>query len=143
MRRALGERVHGIFEMVVIGCLGAGSLGLFLAPYMPGAAPWGFAIPFVFAGGYALIDARRQAALAAVAGEQEIPDEEGLPHAPRAKRITRTHDLLAAALALLCAALGAFAFYVAYNAAPADPAQVEEDWQPPETALEIDMAPVQ
>ncbi len=63
LRAALGDRGQGIAEFLVLGGLLIGSLGLFVREWMPAAAPWGFAIPFVFVIGYLLIDFRRQASL--------------------------------------------------------------------------------
>ena len=50
-------------EFLVLGGLVIGSLGLFLRPWMPAVAPWGFAIPLVFIVGVFLIEARRQIAV--------------------------------------------------------------------------------
>jgi len=63
LRASLGDRGQGIVEFLVLGGLFLGSLGLFVRDWMPAAAPWGFALPFVFVVGYVLIDARRQIAV--------------------------------------------------------------------------------
>lgn len=129
--------------MVILGCMVAGSLGLLLAPYMLAAAPWGLAIPLVFAGGYAWLDYHRQRAVAAVADETPVPDDEGRPYLPALRRVTGAFDAMAAALALICAVAGAGAFTIGYRAAPQPPAPpaMEDNWTPPENALETDVAP--
>jgi len=65
MRASLGDRGQAIVELLVLGGLVIGSLGLFLRPWMPAVAPWGFAIPLVFIVGVFLIEARRQIAVRA------------------------------------------------------------------------------
>lgn len=65
LRASLGDRGQAILEFLVLGGLVLGSLGLFLRPWMPGVAPWGFAIPVVFVVGFFLIEARRQIAVRA------------------------------------------------------------------------------
>lgn len=65
LRAMFGDRGQGVAEFLVLGGLLVGSLGLFVREWMPAAAPWGFALPFVFIAGYLLIEARRQAAVAA------------------------------------------------------------------------------
>src|SRR5690349_12003197 len=64
-RQAFGDRGQSVIEFLVLSGLVMGSLGLLLGDWMPAAAPWGFALPFVFVAGFLLIEARRQAALAA------------------------------------------------------------------------------
>src|SRR5262245_10838673 len=64
LREHLGDRGQAILEFLVLSGLATGSLGLYLRPWMPAAAPWGFWLPLVFIAGYLLIDARRQSALA-------------------------------------------------------------------------------
>lgn len=63
-RAAFGDRGQALTEFLVLGGLVMGSLGLLAGAWMPAAAPWGFALPFVFVAGFLLIEARRQAALA-------------------------------------------------------------------------------
>lgn len=63
-RQAFGDRTQAVIEFLVLSGLVMGSLGLLLGEWMPGAAPWGFALPFVFVAGLVLIETRRQAALA-------------------------------------------------------------------------------
>lgn len=60
----MGDRGQGVIEFLTLGGLVAGSLGLLLGSWMPAAAPWGFALPVVFAIGFALLERRRQVALA-------------------------------------------------------------------------------
>ncbi|MFT3728076.1 MAG: hypothetical protein QM759_09655 [Terricaulis sp.] len=64
LRTAFGDRGQGIVEFLVLAGLLVGSLGLFVREWMPAAAPWGFAIPFVFVAGYLLIEVSRQRAIA-------------------------------------------------------------------------------
>lgn len=64
LRLAMGDRGQAVMEFLVLSGLVAGSLGLLIGDWMPVAAPWGFALPFVFVAGFLLIEARRQAALA-------------------------------------------------------------------------------
>jgi hypothetical protein len=63
LRASMGDRGQGIIEFLTLGGLVAGSLGLLLGAWMPAAAPWGFALPVVFAIGFVLLERRRQAAL--------------------------------------------------------------------------------
>jgi hypothetical protein len=125
LRKALGDRGQSFFEMLVLGGLVLGSLGLFLMPWMAAAAPWGFAIPFVFVAAYCLLDAKRQAAM----------KDEG-----RAEEVRKRHDLAALALAIASAGAGAAAFTIAYRAKPVAPVE-EPVWSPPEDAVEIEIAP--
>lgn len=64
LRAAFGDRSQALVEFLVLGGLAVGSLGLLLGEWMPAAAPWGFALPFVFVAGFFLIEARRQAGVA-------------------------------------------------------------------------------
>ena len=130
LRAALGERGQSLIEMAILGGLVLGSLGLFILPWMARQAPWGLAVPFVFVLGYGLLDWRRQQALTVAAPET-------------AARVTRRHDIGALLLSLACAGAGAAAFVTGFNAPPgsAPPAPVEETWQPPPDALELEIAP--
>lgn len=65
LRTAFGDRGQALTDFLVMSGLLVGSVGLFVREWMPGAAPWGFALPFVFVIGFVLIEARRQAAVAA------------------------------------------------------------------------------
>ncbi len=72
MRGFFGDRAQALTEFLIMGGVVVGSLGLFVRPWMPAAAPWGFALPFVFLVGHLLIEWRRQAAAASrSAGEGE------------------------------------------------------------------------
>jgi hypothetical protein len=124
LRAALGDRGQAIAEFLVMGGLLLGSLGLFVREWMPAAAPWGFALPFVFLIGYVLIEARRQAALRT--GEAE--------------RVSQSYDWTALLWSFGCALAGAAAFVIAFSSEP--PAPPEEDiWTPPENAVSVDMPP--
>ena len=125
LRAALGDRGQGIVEFLVLGGLMLGSLGLFVRDWMPAAAPWGFALPFIFLLGYGLIDARRQAQLAA----SEAPE-----------RVNTSYDWIALGWSFACALAGAAAFVIAWSAEP-PPAQQEEIWTPPESSVSVDISP--
>lgn len=125
LRGALGDRGQGLAEFLILGGLMIGSLGLFVRAWMPAAAPWGFALPFVFVAGYLLIDARRQAALA---------------RGDDTERTSQNYDWMALLWSLACALAGAAAFVIAWTAAP--PAPPEEDvWMPPESSVPVDISP--
>lgn len=64
LRQAFGDRGQALTEFLVMGGLLVGSAGLFVRDWMPGAAPWGLALPFAFIIGFLLIEIRRQTALA-------------------------------------------------------------------------------
>jgi hypothetical protein len=124
LRAALGDRGQAIVEFLVMAGLAIGSLGLFVREWMPAAAPWGFALPFVFVIGFVLIEARRQAA--ASAGD--------------AARVSQTYDWIVLLWSFGCALAGAAAFMIAFSAEP--PAPPEEDiWTPPENAVSVDIPP--
>ncbi len=123
LRAALGDRGQAILGFLVLGGLAIGSLGLLVRDWMPGAAPWGFALPFVFVLGFVLLDARRQAQLERAAE----PD-----------RVGPAHDWLVLWWSLGCALLGLAAFVIAWTAEP-PPAPEEEIWTPPESAVSVDL----
>ncbi len=125
LRAALGDRGQGLVEILVLGGLFVGSLGLFVRDWMPAAAPWGFALPFVFLIGYGLIDARRQAQLA-------------IAQAP--ERVNASYDWIALGWSFGCALAGAAAFVIAWSAEP-PPVQQEEIWTPPESSVSVDISP--
>jgi hypothetical protein len=125
LRAALGDRGQGIVEFLVLGGLMLGSLGLFVRDWMPAAAPWGFAMPFIFLIGYGLIDARRQAELA---------------RAQAPERVNTSYDWIALGWSFGCALAGAAAFVIAWSAQPA-PVQQEETWTPPESSVSVDISP--
>lgn len=125
MRGLLGDRGQSIFEFLIMSGIALGSLGLFVRLWMPAAAPWGFAIPFVFVIGYILIERRRQRAHAAA----EDPEP-----------VQRAYDWAALLWSLACALAGAAAFVIAWNAEPPAPEQ-EEIWTPPESSVPVDISP--
>lgn len=126
LRASLGDRGQAIVEFLVLGGLMLGSLGLFVRPWMAAAAPWGFALPLVFLIGYFLIDARRQAALAA-------------PEADTAK-VSTSYDWFAFLWSFGCALAGAAAFVIALSSEPAPPPEIE-GWTPPESSVSVDISP--
>jgi len=125
LRAAFGDRGQAIFEFLILAGLALGSLGLLVRLWMPAAAPWGFAIPFVFAAGFLLIERRRQRARAA------DPDSEA---------VRRNYDWAALLWSVGCALAGAAAFVIAWGAEP-PPAPEEEIWTPPESSVPVDILP--
>lgn len=126
LRLALGDRGQGIAEFLVLAGLGVGSLGLFVREWMPGAAPWGFAVPVVFLIGYVLIDYRRQAALA----------RDGADGA----KVGASYDWIALLWSFGCALAGAAAFVIAWSAEP--PPTIDPNaWTPPEHSVPVDISP--
>jgi hypothetical protein len=125
LRAALGDRGQGIVEFLVLGGLMLGSLGLFVRDWMPAAAPWGFALPFIFAIGFLLIDGRRQAELA----RTQAPE-----------RVNASYDWIVLLWSFGCALAGAAAFVIAWSAEPA-PVQQEEIWTPPESSVSVEISP--
>lgn len=125
LRAALGDRGQGLAEFLLLGGLLIGSLGLFVRPWMPAAAPWGFAIPVVFLAGYALIEARRQSA----AMREGVTPE----------RLASTYDWGVLLWCLACMLAGAAAFIIAWGAAPV--VVEEEVWTPPEGSIILEMTP--
>jgi hypothetical protein len=123
LRESLGEYGQALAEFAVMGGLLLGSLGLFLFDWGPGAAPWGFALPFVFVGGIFWIEKRRQDAIAKGAEPEAI---------------AAAHDWAIFLLAIGCAVAGFAAFLIAYGAAPAPPPN-PNDWQPPSGAVDTDV----
>lgn len=125
LRESLGDRGQGIAEFLVLGGLLVGSLGLFVRDWMPAAAPWGFVLPFVFVGGYLLIEARRQASIARGAD---------------AEKVASSYDWIALGWSFACALAGAAAFVIAWSAEP-PPVVDPNDWTPPESSVPVDIAP--
>lgn len=125
LRVAFGDRGQALTEFLVLGGLLVGSLGLFVRAWMPTAAPWGFALPFVFLIGYFLIEARRQAAIARGADEQKT---------------SQSYDWATLLWSFSCALAGAAAFVIAWTAEPPAPPQTE-DWAPPENSVSVDISP--
>jgi hypothetical protein len=124
LRASLGDRGQAIVEFLVLGGLALGSLGLFLRPWMPAVAPWGFALPVVFIVGFFLIEARRQAS---IARGQDVA------------KTNASYDWFALLWSFGCALAGAAAFVIAFTSTP--PAAPEEDWVPPRDAVVIEMDP--
>ena len=154
LRASLGDRGQALTEFLVLGGLAVGSLGLFVRPWMPAAAPWGFWLPLVFIVGFLLIEARRQAAIkvasvthaqaaeaaqAVARGEHTdmpmVVDENGRTIV---ERVTAGYDWIALGWSFGCALLGAAAFVIAWSAAPPAP---PEDWSPPNSAVSVDISP--
>jgi|CXWL01.1.fsa_nt_gi hypothetical protein len=123
IREALGDRGAAIGEFITLGGLAAGSLGMFLGPWMAAKAPWGFAVPLLFLVGYGLLDLRRQKELAGGADNDKIAVR---------------YDWLALALSFACAMAGAAAFVIAWSGKPAPP---QQDWRPPAHTIVTDIVP--
>lgn len=126
LRAALGDRGQSLVEFLVLGGLMVGSLGLIVRPWMAAAAPWGFALPILFLVGYFLIEYRRQAALAREGADQD--------------RVRSGYDWLVLLWSLGCALAGAAAFVIAWTAEPPPPPD-DGSWQPPESAVPVDISP--
>lgn len=126
LRASLGDRGQAIAEFLVLGGLAIGSLGLFVREWMPSAAPWGFALPFVFLIGFGLIEYRRQAAAARADADPA--------------RLSASYDWIALLWSFGCALAGAAAFVIAWSAEP-PPAPQEEIWTPPENSVSVDISP--
>ena len=124
LRASLGDRGQGIAEFLILAGLGVGSLGLFVRDWMPGAAPWGFAVPVVFLIGYGLIEHRRQAA----------NTREGADVA----KVGASYDWIALLWSFGCALAGAAAFVIAWSA---EPPPAPESWTPPESSVPVDISP--
>jgi hypothetical protein len=138
LRAALGDRGQGLIEFLVFAGVLVGALGLFVGPWMPAAAPWGFAVPVAFGAGYLLIEARRQRSIAEVAAP-ETPDEDGRT---AMDRVAAGYDWLALGWSLMCALLGAAAFVIAWSAKPPELDKTAfEKWSPPENAVSVDISP--
>jgi CHASE2 domain-containing sensor protein len=156
LRASLGDRGQGVAEFLVLAGLGVGSVGLFVREWMPGAAPWGFALPFVFLIGYGFIDYRRQAAIRVAEAKlaemaerarvvarrecsdmPEVADEDGRTIVDRTRQ---NFDWIALLWSFGCALAGAAAFAIAWSAEPPAPPQ-EEIWTPPENSVPVDISP--
>lgn len=124
LRASLGDRGQSLVEFLILGGLALGSLGLFLRPWMPAAAPWGFWLPLVFVIGYLLIEARRQATSA---------------RAETSAAVAAGYDWAFLLWSFGCALAGAAAFVIAWGAEP-EPAP-EEIWTPPESSVSVDISP--
>ena len=126
MRQAFGDQGQGVAEFAVLSGLLIGSVGLFVRDWMPAAAPWGFALPFVFVIGYFLIEARRQGALTAGAEPEKTAS---------------TYDWATLLWAFGCALAGAAAFVIAWNAEPPPAPGPDQGWQPPASTVDSNMTP--
>jgi hypothetical protein len=141
LRAALGDRGQGLIEFTIFGGVLVGALGLFVGPWMPAAAPWGFAVPAAFVAGYLLIEARRQRSFAAAEtkADMHVKDEDG--RTPM-DRLAGGYDGLTLGWSLLCALLGAAAFVIAWSAKPPELDKIVFDkWSPPESAVPVDISP--
>ena len=166
LRQQFGERGQGLVEFATFGGLALGSLGLLLAPWMPAAAPWGFALPVVFLLGFVLIERRRQrqAAFGGIEVSEAAKEDEEveLRNTLRKKQIDdptftdvdsaqfetqfraeRRQSRLAVRTdwtvllwSLACAVAGVAAFVIAWTARPAGP---EDNWQPPASAIDSEI----
>ncbi len=123
MRELLGDRGAAFAEFLILAGILAGSLGLFIAEWMAGAAPWGFGVPVAFALGFVLIEARRQAQIRRGADPEQVAVR---------------YDWFAQMFASACALAGAAAFAVALGAKPAP---AVDPWAPPPDAVLTDIAP--
>lgn len=122
----IGPLAQGLFDLALLGGVVIGSIGLFAYPWMPWAAPWGFVLPFAYAIGHGLLDARRQAALAR--GEED-------------EKVKERGDLAAVTWGLACASAGVATFVYAYLQEPAPPPPPPaEEWAPPESVIELDIS---
>lgn len=123
LRAALGDRGQSIAGFLVMSGLALGSLGLFVRPWMAEAAPWGFALPFVFAIGFVAIEFRRQARVRRAGADAPAPQS----------------DWLVLLWSFGCALAGAAAFVIAWTSEPAPPP--EDIWTPPESAVSVEISP--
>lgn len=123
LREMLGDRGQGFAEFLVLGGVLAGSIGMVLGPWMPAAAPWGIAVPFVFLAGYLAIEARRQARLRS-GGDAE--------------KLAGGYDWTVFLWSFGCALAGAAAFVIALSAKPAPS---NEEWRPPASSVEVEIGP--
>jgi hypothetical protein len=115
---AISGRGQIALDIVFIGGLFLGTIGMLVRPWMAATAPWGFlALPAALAG-HLLLDARRQAALRR--DQDEI-------------RVRKRADRMAVAWSAFCALIGASAFFYAWPEPPPtlEPAGEEEMWVPP------------
>lgn len=120
LRDAFGDRGQALVEFLVLGGLLIGSVGLYVRPWMPAAAPWGFALPALFLLGYVAIEVRRQWVL------RDSGDSD---------KIKSAHDWATFLWALACALAGAAAFVLAWSGEPAPDAE-PEGWRPPVGAID-------
>lgn len=125
LRAAVGERGQAVIGFLILGGLALGSVGLVLRDWMIAVAPWGLAVPVVFAIGFVLLDARRQAAV---------------KRAAEPEKVGPAHDWVVLLWSFGCALLGAAAFVIALTSEP-PAAPAEEYWSPPEDAVSVDLEP--
>jgi len=124
LRASFGDRGQAVTEFLVLAGLAIGSIGLVVRDGMVRTAPWGLALPLVFAIGYFAIEARRQTQIRAGADEAKTGN---------------AYDWIVLLWSFGCALLGAAAFVLAWTAHPA--VAPHEDWQPPREAVDVDIAP--
>jgi len=128
-RLAFGDRGQALAEFLTLAGLAVGSLGLFVRPWMPAVASWGFALPVVFVLGHLLLEWRRQA--------KPTPEDEDDAEARATK-----YDWGAFLFSMACAVAGVAAFVIAISSEPAPPA-VDEGWQPPDGVVQSIIVPEQ
>ena len=126
LRDALGDRGQGVVEFLVLAGLAIGSLGLLVRDWMPAAAPWGFAVPFVFVAGYVLIETSRQLEQRRDGADQAL--------------LTQRYDTFVALWSLACALLGAAAFAMAWSAQHVHAAP-QPEWIPPSNSVPTEINP--
>jgi len=124
LRTALGDWGQSLFELALIASLILGTFGLFLQPWMAGAAPWGFALPVLLPLGYVALDARRQ---------------RPLPEGADVEAARKTYDRLAFLWCALIIVAGIGAFAYALSAEPPAPPLPDPGWQPPEDTVAVDI----
>lgn len=125
LRGMLGGWGQSLAEFLLLGGLVLGSLGLLIGGWMPAAAPWGFAVPFVFVAGFLFLERRRQRAL---------------PTAKSYEAVAASYDWAVLLWSLACAVAGAAAFFIAWSARPLPPAEAP-GWQPPSSTVSVDLQP--
>jgi hypothetical protein len=125
LREAMGGWGQALCEFLVMAGLLIGSAGLYLRPWMAPAAPWGFALPFVFLAGFFGIEVMRQRAVRRGAASETL---------------ATSYDWLVLIWSLGCALAGAAAFVIAWGAEPV-PLPEPPPWEPPESSVSVDISP--
>jgi hypothetical protein len=125
-RLAFGNWGQALSEFLTFAGLAVGSFGLFVRPWMPDVASWGFAVPVVFVLGHLLLEWRRQA--------KPTPEDKD-----DAETRTSKYDWGAFLFSLACAVAGLAAFVIGISSEPAS--VVDEGWQPPTGAVQSTIVP--